>query len=127
MNTRELINDVLTGNVDCYRPDVNNLTRENFLSEDKTKKRNEELQIKVLKSNIHYKERTPIENFKHSKGFTMLKDLSSGGSGRYYTRCQIVGIMKVCNVDRYDADKLFREYDGYGGKFDEKTLGKLYN
>jgi hypothetical protein len=55
----------------------------------------------------------------------MLKNELGSGSGRYAKRLQIAGAMKACGLSYAEADSLFCEFGGYGGKFTPNTLGKL--
>jgi hypothetical protein len=67
----------------------------------------------------------PIDAFKRTKYFQMLKDDLSAGDGRYYKRLQIVGGMSACGMTAHEATSLFEEFGAFGGDFSEETITKL--
>lgn len=67
----------------------------------------------------------PIDAFKRTKYFQMMKYDLTAGDGRYYKRLQIVGGMSACGMTAHEAVRLFDEMDAFGGDFTEETIAKL--
>lgn len=72
-------------------------------------------------------EQTPaIEKFMQTRYARMLLEELGDGVGRYHKRCQIAGAMKACGLTADEAISVFHSNSGFGGKFNEAQLRKLY-
>lgn len=97
--------------------------------EDMQNKRKSESYFNALRTELRQRAFLPTgnasEKFTHTRYYRLFDELQDG-VGRYHKRCQIVGAMKNCGMDVGEAIEVFEAMDGFGGKFTEDTIRKLF-
>jgi hypothetical protein len=82
---------------------------------DKFKRNEQTMQfINKLKALQYNADNDPVNKFKHSKYFEVLKSLATPGPGRYGKANEVIGGMKACGVLSEDAIALFDVHTTYG-------------